>query len=130
MSAISCSSSSLDRVLIPAKCSRDIAARLQAKDEKKERKALRKVESNMMSQKARAFIQRLKQRAANKMIKGSSSKQKITNRKLPDGHANHMGIVAAHQIHGQFAAKRLKISGRSMAKVQRLNGGRGKYIDS
>ena len=33
--------------------------RLQAKDEKKERKALRKIESKMMGQKARAFIQRL-----------------------------------------------------------------------
>ena len=59
----------------------EIRVRLQAKNEKKERKALRKVESKMMSQKARAFIQRLfatKQRAANKMIKGNSSYQKIT----------------------------------------------------
>ena len=45
--------------------------RLQAKDEKKERKALRNMESKMMSQKARAFIQIIqrllatKQRAAN-----------------------------------------------------------------
>ena len=89
-------------MLIPAKCSRDIAARLQAKDEKKERKALRKVESNMMSQKARAFIQRLKQRAANKMIKGSSSKQNITDRKLLNGHANHIGMITAHKINGHI----------------------------
>ena len=55
--------------------------RLQAKDEKKERKALRKIESKIMSQKARAFTQRLfatRQRAANKMIKGNSSNQNIT----------------------------------------------------
>ena len=55
--------------------------RLQVKDEKKERKALRLIESKMMSQKARAFIQSLfatKQRAANKLIKGNSSNQKIT----------------------------------------------------
>ena len=55
--------------------------RFQAKDEKQERKALKKIESEMMTQKARAFIQRLfanKQRAAGKMIKGNSSNQKLT----------------------------------------------------
>ena len=54
--------------------------RLQAEDEKKEGKALRKIESKMMSQEARAFIQRLfptNQRAANKKMKGNSSNQKI-----------------------------------------------------
>ena len=29
-------------------------------------------------------------------------------RKLPDGHANHMGTVKAHKIHGQSAAKHLR----------------------
>lgn len=54
---------------------------LQARDEMKERKALRKINSKMMTHKARAITQRAfatKQRAANTMIKGSSSNQQFT----------------------------------------------------